>query len=59
MDNKLILDAVAKLTPALVAEYHAQQDKMVWVLETLFPDLTIDRAERLIIGVEDAIQDLT
>ena len=47
--------AVASLTPALVAEYHAETDKMVWVLETFFPDLRIDRAESMILAVEDAI----
>ncbi len=47
--------AVASLTPALVAEYHAETDKMVWVLETFFPGLGIDRAESMILAVEDAI----
>ena len=54
-DSAEALIAAASLTPALVAEYHAETDKMVWVLNTFFPDLRIDRAERMILAVEDAI----
>jgi hypothetical protein len=51
-----VAKAVARLTPALIAEYDAETDKMVWVLDTFFPDLTVDRAESLILAVEDAIE---
>lgn len=54
-DTDAVTAAVASLTPALVAEYHAETDKMVWVLETFFPGLGIDRAESMILAVEDAI----
>ena len=55
---ELVSAAVAGLTPALVAEYHAETDKMVWVLETFFPGFGIDSAESMILAVEDAIETL-
>ena len=54
-NDDLVAAAIAKLTPALVAEYRASDDKLNWVHETFFPDMGIDRASKLIDKVEDAI----
>lgn len=58
MNIKQINAAVASITPALAMEYEAQADKMVWVLETFFPGVEIDRAEKGILAVEAAIEAL-